>query len=157
MKFSSDTEYLFLFTYYYFQALLGLCCFMGFFLVVASGGYFLVAVRRLLIVTPWTAACQAQLLVMNLPANAGDLGLVPGSGRPPGGGNSNPLQYSCRKNILQAILHRIYHRLYYMGSQRLDREGNGNPLQYSCLENPMDGGGWQAAVHGIAKSRTRLK
>ena len=36
------------------------------------------------------------------------------------------------------------------------REGNGTPLQYSCLENPMDGGAWWAAVHGIAKSRTRL-
>ena len=36
------------------------------------------------------------------------------------------------------------------------REGNGTPLQYSCLENPMDGGAWWAAVHGVAKSRTRL-
>ena len=36
-------------------------------------------------------------------------------------------------------------------------EGNGTPLQYSCLENPMDGGAWWAAVHGIAKSQTRLK
>ena len=35
-------------------------------------------------------------------------------------------------------------------------EGNGTPLQYSCLENPMDGGTWWAAVHGVAKSRTRL-
>ena len=35
-------------------------------------------------------------------------------------------------------------------------EGNGNPLQYSCLENPMGGGAWWAAVHGVAKSRTRL-
>ena len=35
-------------------------------------------------------------------------------------------------------------------------EGNGNPLQYSCLENPMDGGVWQAIVHGFAKSWTRL-
>ena len=33
-------------------------------------------------------------------------------------------------------------------------EGNGNPLQYSCLENPMDGGAWQAAVHGVTKSQT---
>ena len=33
---------------------------------------------------------------------------------------------------------------------------NGTPLQYSCLENPMDGGAWWAAVHGIAKSRARL-
>ena len=35
-------------------------------------------------------------------------------------------------------------------------EGNGTPLQYSCLENPMDAGAWWAAVHGVAKSRTRL-
>ena len=28
-------------------------------------------------------------------------------------------------------------------------EGNGTPLQYSCLENPMDGGAWCAAVHGV--------
>ena len=33
-------------------------------------------------------------------------------------------------------------------------EGNGTPLQYSCLENPMVGGAWWAAVHGVAKSRT---
>ena len=36
------------------------------------------------------------------------------------------------------------------------REGNGTPLQYSCLENPMDGGAWWAAVHGVTKSRTQL-
>ena len=35
-------------------------------------------------------------------------------------------------------------------------EGNGTPLRYSCLENPMDGGAWWAAVHGVAKSRPRL-
>ena len=35
-------------------------------------------------------------------------------------------------------------------------EGNGNPLQYSCLESPMDGGAWEAAVHGVAKSQTGL-
>ena len=33
-------------------------------------------------------------------------------------------------------------------------EGNGTPLHYSCLENPMDGGAWWAAVHGVAKSWT---
>ena len=42
------------------------------------------------------------------------------------------------------------------GLGRSSAEGNGNPLQYSCLENPMDGGSWQATVHGVAKSRTRL-
>ena len=35
-------------------------------------------------------------------------------------------------------------------------EGDGNPLQYSCLENPMDWGVWSAAVHGVARGRTRL-
>ena len=34
--------------------------------------------------------------------------------------------------------------------------GNGTPLQYSCLENPLNRGAWWAAVHGVAKSRTRL-
>ena len=38
----------------------------------------------------------------------------------------------------------------------LNGEGNGTPLRNSCLENPMDGGAWWAAVHGVAKSRTRL-
>ena len=35
-------------------------------------------------------------------------------------------------------------------------EGNGTPLQYSCLENRVDGGACWAAVHGVARSRTRL-
>ena len=39
---------------------------------------------------------------------------------------------------------------FYLG------EGNGNPLQYSCLENPIDGGAWWAAVHGVARSQTQL-
>ena len=43
-----------------------------------------------------------------------------------------------------------------MVSNEEDGEGNGAPLQYSCLENPMDGGAWWAAVHGVAKSQTRL-
>ena len=34
--------------------------------------------------------------------------------------------------------------------------GHGNPLQYSCLENPMAGGFWQATVHRVRQSRTRL-
>ena len=41
-------------------------------------------------------------------------------------------------------------------SGRSPREGNGDPVQYSGLENPMDGRAWWAAVHGVAKSRTRL-
>ena len=44
------------------------------------------------------AASQVALVIENLPANAGDIrdmGLIPGSGRSPGGGHGNPLQYSC--------------------------------------------------------------
>ena len=33
-------------------------------------------------------------------------------------------------------------------------EGNGNQLQYCCMGNPMDGGAWWAAVHGVAQSWT---
>ena len=39
---------------------------------------------------------------------------------------------------------------------KIPGEGNGNLLQYSGLENPMDRGTWQATVHGVAKSKTRL-
>ena len=42
------------------------------------------------------------------------------------------------------------------GSGRSPGEGNGNPLQDSCLENSMDGGAWQATIHGVAKSQIRL-
>ena len=69
------------------------------------------------LIIPW-ASLVAQA-VKNLPANAEDAGLIPRSGRSPG-------------------------------------EGNGNPLQYFCLGNSMDRGAWQAAVHRVAKSQTRL-
>ena len=42
------------------------------------------------------------------------------------------------------------------GLGRSHREGNGYPCQYSCLEHSMAIGAWQATVHGVAKSRTRL-
>ena len=48
-------------------------------------------------------------------------------------------------------------QLKYEGLQFWFREGTGTPRQYSCLENPMDGGAYQAAVHGVAKSRTGLR
>ena len=54
-------------------------------------------------------------MVKNLPASVGDardMGLIPGSGRPPGGGNGNPLQYSCLENptdrgVWQATIHGV--------------------------------------------------
>ena len=48
-------------------------------------------------------------------------------------------------------------RVSIPGSGRPPGEGNGNPLQCSCLENPMDRGAWQATVHGVTKSWTRLQ
>ena len=56
-----------------------------------------------------------KLVVKNLPVNAGDikdLGMIPGSGRAPGGGNGNPLQYSCLENPMDrgactAIVHGV--------------------------------------------------
>ena len=42
------------------------------------------------------------------------------------------------------------------GWGRSPGEGNGNTLQYPCLENSMDRGAWQATIHGVAKSQTRL-
>ena len=72
---------------------------------------------------PHIWASQVELVVKNPPANVEDIkdmGSIIGSGRSPGG-------------------------------------GNGNPLQYSFLENPMDRGAWQATVHGVTKSQTRLK
>ena len=41
-------------------------------------------------------------VVKNLPANTGDSGLIPGSGRPPREGNGNPLQYSCLENPMDS-------------------------------------------------------
>ena len=43
-----------------------------------------------------------------------------------------------------------------LGWEDAPEEGIGYPLQYSCLENSMDRGAWQAIVHGVAKSWTRL-
>ena len=73
---------------------------------------------------PWfQRASQVALMVKSMPAKAGDtreMGLSPGLGKSPGG-------------------------------------GNGNPFQNSCLENSRDRGVWQATVHGVAKSQTRLQ
>ena len=54
------------------------------------------------------------------------------------------MMWSSDKLIILDVLGEI---IYIYG------EGNGNPLQYSCLENPMDGGAWWAAVHGVARTR----
>ena len=47
-------------------------------------------------------------------------------------------------------------QIQFLGQEDPPGEGHGNPLQYSCLENSMDRRAWQATVHRVAKSRTRL-
>ena len=87
---------------------------------------------------------------------------MPGSGRSPGEGNGNPLQYSCLENPMDLDLPcssdgeesacNAGDLGLLPGSGGSSREGNGNPLQYSCLKNPMDRGAWWATVHGVAES-----
>ena len=48
-------------------------------------------------------------------------------------------------------------RVQFLGLEDPLEKENGNALQYSCLENLMEGGAWQATVHGVAKSWTRLR
>ena len=78
--------------------------------------------------------------------------------------NNKVLLYSTGNNVQYPVIN-------HNGKEYLERmcvfmcvyiyvhtgEGNGNPLQYSCLENPMGRGAWWAIIHGIAKSRTRMK
>ena len=73
------------------------------------------------------------------------------------------LMNSCVWNPCYNIHHfRVFYvsnsfRFYCIYTPTLtEGEGNGTPLQYSCLENPEDGEAWWAAVHGVAKSLTRL-
>ena len=56
----------------------------------------------------------------------------------------------------ESFLFKRQPRGFLTKSSNSDGEGNGTPLQYSCLKNPMDKGAWLAAIHGIAKSHTRL-
>ena len=59
-------------------------------------------------------------------------------------------------NIVLEVLARAIRQEKEINSIQVgkDGEGNGTPLQYFCLENPMDGGTWWAAVHGVMKSQT---
>ena len=83
-------------------------------------------------------------VVENLPANAGDLGLIPGSGKPTGGGNGTPLQYSCLKNSMdrglwQAIVHGVTKRWTWLNNSvaaasiniPFPRHGNGACMAFN--------------------------
>ena len=54
------------------------------------------------------------------------------------------------------MVSRMATEVYLHACMCANGEGNDTPLQYSCLENPMDGGAWWAAVHGVTESWTRL-
>ena len=88
------------------------------------------------------------------------MGSIPGWERSPGGGNSNPLQYSSLENSMDRGAWRVTVHAGDTGSMpglgRSPGGGNSNPLQYSCLENPLDRGTWWAIVHRITKSWARL-
>ena len=62
-------------------------------------------------------------------------------------------KYTCMPMFTGTLLLQV---CYYTNLKIVTGEGNGNPLQYFCLENPMDGGAWWAAVHGVPKSWARL-
>ena len=65
--------------------------------------------------------------------------------------------YRSLQNIEFPVLHsRSLLIIYFMYSSVYIGEGNGIPLQYSCLENPMNGGAWKTAVHGVAEGWTQL-
>ena len=55
------------------------------------------------------------------------------------------------KNLLYLFIHSLAQVILI---KNLHYGQYGTPLQYSCLENPMDGGAWKAAVHGVAEGRT---
>ena len=60
------------------------------------------------------------------------------------------------QNLGTGCAHYFWGVIDFRSPQLRDGEGSGTPLQYTCLENPMDGGAWWAAVHGVARSQTRL-
>ena len=94
--------------------------------------------------------------------NEGDQGSIPGSGRSPGEGKGNPLQYSCLEvvwgfpggSVVKYPLANVGdagHMASISGSGRSPEGVNGNPLQY-CLENPIDRRAWWATVHRVTKT-----
>ena len=93
-----------------------------------------------LVVLCW--ASQAALMVENLPANSGvreDTSLIPGSGRSPGGGHGNPLQYSCLENptdrrAWQPMVHRVTKSQIWLKqlSSQAQRLGKISVLPYFC-------------------------
>ena len=72
--------------------------------------------------------------------------------------NTLEINYTSIKNeSLKDLSQKLYEAINFLfcfSLCTLNGEGNGTPLQYSCLENPMEGGAWKAAVHGVAEGQT---
>ena len=65
--------------------------------------------------------------------------------------NFNLIGFVCNCMYFISCIYSYYSKRGFIGFSRLmNGEGNGTPLQYACLDNPMDGGAWKAAVHGVA-------
>ena len=80
-------------------------------------------------------------MVKNLPANAEDLGSVPGLGRSPGGGNGNPLQYSCLENAMdrgawQARVHGVTIVGHDLATKPPPKTKHGSREHVNIHENP---------------------
>ena len=121
-----------------------------------------------------TWASQVALVVKNPPANAGvsrDVGLIPGSGRSPGVGNGNPLQYSCKLRYFGHLMQRAdsFEKTLMPGKiEGRRRRGRQRIRSLDGITDTMDMGlgglqelvldreAWSAVVHEVAKSRTRL-
>ena len=91
----------------------------------------------------WHSQFRAKVLGSNSPLSLKKLPSLPFLGFL---GGSDGKESTCNAGDLSSV----------PGLGRSPGEGNGNPLQYSCLENSMDRGAWQATVHEVAKSQTRL-
>ena len=96
-------------------------------------------------------------MAKTLPANAGDVGLIPGPGRSLGEGNGNPLQYSCLENSMDrgawwAVAH---------GVDKTERPNNSNKVDHSCrpagTRDSRTGAAARQASLSITSSRSLLK
>ena len=98
-----------------------------------------------------------------------DVGSILRSGRSPGGGNGNSLQYSCLKNQSQTpwmgfpggsdgkeFACNAGDLISISGLRRSPGEVNGNLLHYSCLENSICRGAWWTSAFRVSKNQTGL-
>ena len=90
---------------------------------------------------------------------SGDSGVIPGLERSPGEGISYPLQFSWASLVAQFIknLPAVWETwVQFLGWEDPLEKGMATSSNILAWKIPMDRGAWQAAVYGVAKSRTRL-